>query len=83
MPYLKRFSLAFFGSFVVVMSYGLVLNCTSQFNVDIFLLMMLGASICCLLSGLLIAAIVRNNSLVMLMVSQVLSIATIGIIWRL
>ena len=83
MTYLKRFWLSFITAFVVLLSYTLALKLPSQLNFDVFFAIVLGALACCLISGLVAAAVVRKHSLAMVIFSQVLSIAMIGIVWRL
>ena len=83
MTYLKRFGLASFSAFVVLVSYTVALKLPSQLNVDVLLAILLGALACCLVAGVASAALVRKNAVAMVIASQVLSIALIGVGWRL
>lgn len=83
MAYFKRVWLAFFAAFAVLLSYTLALKLPSQLNFDVFLAIVLGALACCLISGLVAAVIVRRHPVAMVIFSQVLSIALIGVVWRL
>lgn len=81
MTYLRRFGLASFSSFVVLLSYTLALKISSQINADILLAITMGALACCLVAGGIAAAIFRRNMIVLVISSQILSIALIGIVW--
>lgn len=69
MSYFKRFGLAFFAAFVVLVSYTLALKLPSQLNFDVFLAIILGALACCLISGLVASVIVRKHPLAMVIFS--------------
>ncbi|MEE7545958.1 hypothetical protein HF319_01890 [Xanthomonas sp. Kuri4-1] len=83
MNYLKRFGVSSVGSFIVLVSYTFSLKLHSEINLEVFIAILLGALACCLVAGLLASAIVRKNPVVMLIFSQVLSIAMIGVVWSL
>lgn len=83
MAYLKRFGLASFSAFVVLISYTLALKLPSQLSADVLLAIFMGALACCVVAGMVSAGIIRKNAVAMVIASQVLSIALIGIVWRL
>jgi len=83
MRYLKRVGLSFFSGFVILIGYSLALRLPSQLSFDFFYAVAVGAIACCLVAGLIAAGLVRNNSVVMIISSQVIAIMLMGIVWRL
>lgn len=83
MIYIRRVGLAVFAAFIVLVSYSLALKLPSQINLDVFSAVLFGSFVCCFFSGLISAAMVRNNNVVMILISQILSIAMVGVVWRL
>lgn len=83
MGYLKRLGLATSCAFVILFGFSLAMKLPSQVNADSLLAIGVGALVCCLIAGLISAALVRTNALVMVITAQVLSIVLLGIAWRL
>jgi len=83
MGYLKRFGLSSGAAFAILVSYALALKLPSQINADVLFAILAGAFACCIVAGLLSAAILRKNLIAMIICAQVVSIALIGIVWRL
>lgn len=83
MTYLKRFGLASASAFAVLVSYTLALKLPSQLNPEVFLAILVGALVCCVVAGLLAAVFFRKNPIVMVLCAQILSVVMVGVVWRL
>lgn len=81
MGYWKRFALAWFGTFLVFMLYTLAAHGRPPSYEDLGLMLLMVAGLA-LVTGSVAAALIRKNAAVMVLVSQVLIIAIVGMIWN-
>jgi len=81
MGYWKRFSLAWFGTFLVFMLYTLAANGRPSSTEDLGLMLLIVAGLA-LATGSVAAALIRKNDAIMVLLSQVLIIAIVGAIWN-
>ena len=81
--YGKRLAIAWTSSFVVVASYALALQMDSEISSDVLLAIALVASVTSLLAGSVAAAVFRSRPVVMVVATQLASIAAIAVVWAL
>lgn len=81
--YVKRALIGASGSLIVLISYTLAAIPLNQFNLDRFLAVLIGASLCSLVGGCVAAAIVRSRDVVMVVLGQVVSVLILATVWNL
>lgn len=81
MGYWKRFSLAWFGTFLIFMLYTLAANGCPSSTEDLGLMSLVVAGLA-LATGSVAAALIRKNDAIMVLLSQVLIIGIVGAVWN-
>jgi hypothetical protein len=49
----------------------------------VFLAILVGALVCCVVAGLLAAVFFRKNPIVMVLCAQIISVVMVGVVWHL
>lgn len=82
MNYVKRFALASSGAALVLLLYTAAAQLPSLTRADHVALLVLVSLALGVVSGAIAAALVRKNSIAMLLVAQVLTVLIVGVIWN-
>lgn len=82
MNYVKRFALAASGAALILLLYTAAAHLPSLTRADHVALLVLVSLGLGAVSGAIAAALVRKNSVAMLLVAQVLTVLIVGVIWN-